>query len=102
MHQQVKNSIFTATEIILGLFILFSFCASLVICDEDIAFHLKSVKQLEDDVKHWEGRCLNKELHNIGTPCCNAEKEYNKNRRRMQRKLCFYKGKHTSMRPTVL
>ena len=92
MYQEIKNSISTATKIILGLFILIYFGASLVICDEDIAFHLKNVKDLEDDVKDWEGRCLKETLHDLGTPCCNAEKQYNQNRRRMQRKLCFYKG----------
>jgi hypothetical protein len=93
--KELKNSIFTATKIILGLFILIYFGASLVICDEDLAFHLKSVKELEDDVKDWEGRCLDKELRDLGTPCCNAEKEYNQYRRQKQRKLCFYKGNHT-------
>ena len=96
MYQEIKKSISTATKIILGLFILIYFGASLVICDEDLAFHLKSVKKLEDDVKDWEERCLDKELRDLDTPCCRAEKEYNQNRRRMQRRLCFYKGNHTS------
>ena len=96
MYQEIKNSISTATKIILGLFILIYFGACLVICDEDIAFHLKTVKELEDDVKEWEVRCLNEILYDRDTPCCNAEKEYNQNRRRMQTKLCFYKGNHTT------
>ena len=97
MHQETKNPIFIGTKIILGLFILIYFGASPVICDDDIPFCKESLKALKHDLKVWQGRCLNKELNyaqDIDTPCCNAEKKYIQNRRRMQRKLCFYKGNH--------
>ena len=97
MHQETKNPIFIATKIILGLFILIYFGASPVICDEDIPFCKLSLKTLKEDLKYWQERCLKKTLEysqDINTPCCNAEKKYIQNRRRMQRKLCFYKGNH--------
>ena len=97
MHQETKNPTFIATKIILGLFILIYFGASPVICDEDIPFCNESLKALKHDLKVWQGRCLSKELNytqDINTTCCNAEKKYIQNRRRMHRKLCFYKGNH--------
>ena len=97
MHQETENPIFIAPKIILGLFILIYFGASPVICDEDIPFCKLSLKTLKEDLKYWQERCSNKTLEysqDINTPCCNAEKKYIQNRRRMQRKLCFYKGNH--------
>ena len=85
------------TKIILGLLILLYFGGSLVICDEDILFCKESLKALKDDLTDWQKRCLDKTLEHsqdIDTPCCNAEKKYIQNRRKMNRKLCFYKGKH--------
>ena len=84
-------------KIILGLFTLLYFGASLVICDEVIPFCKESLKALKEDLKGWQKRCLNNTLEysrDIDTPCCNAEKKYIQNRRKMHRKLCFYKGKH--------
>ena len=83
------------TKITLGLFILIHFGASLVNCDEDIPFCKESLKALKDDLKDWQERCLNNTLEysrDIDTLCCNAEKEYIQNRRKIHRKLCFYKG----------
>ena len=97
MHQVTKNPIFITTKIIFGLFILIHFGASPVICDEDIPFCKVSLKTLKEDLKYWQERCLKKTREysqDINTPCCNAEKKYIQNRRRMQRKLCFYKGNH--------
>ena len=97
MYREIKKSNFIATKIILGLFILIYFDASLVICDEDIPFCKESLKALKDDLKDWQKRCLNNTLEysqDINTTCCNAEKGYIQSRRRMQRKLCFYKGNH--------
>ena len=111
MNQEIKRTIFIATKVIFGLFILIYFNASLVSCNEDIRFCNESLQALKDDVKDWQEKCSRNTLErqylplsgywhttayrqDIDTPCCNAEKKYIQNRRRMQRKLCFYKGNH--------
>ena len=95
MYQGVKRVIFISTKIIFGLLILINFRATLVACNEDIPFCHESLEALKDDVKDWQERCMqNKKLHDRHTPCCKAEEEYNQNRRRLHRKLCFYKGNH--------
>ena len=94
MYEQIKRSISIATKIILGLFILTYFGASLVICDEDIPLCKESLKELKEDLKDWQKRCLDttqEYSQDINTPCCNDEKRYIQSRRKMQRKLCFYK-----------
>ena len=86
------------TKIILGLFLLIYFGTSLVICDERIPFCKESFKAVEDDLKDWQERRLDKSLNytrHIDTTCCNAEeKKYIQNRRKKRRKLCFYEGNH--------
>ena len=97
MYQEIKRASFTATKIILGIFILMYFGASLVNCDEDIRFCKESLKELKNDLKDWKVRCLDNTLEfsrDINTRCCNTEKKYIQIRRKMQRKLCFYKGNH--------
>ena len=89
-----------ATTIILGLFILICFGASVITCNEaieNVPFCKESLKELKDDVKDWQKICKDDQLYDIDTPCCNAEKEYIKNRRRIQRKLCFFKGNHLTI-----
>ena len=98
MYQDIKRSVFIGTRIILGLFIFIYFGPSLVTCNEDIPFCKKSLQALKDDFKDWQERCSNDTLdyrQDLDTLCCNAEKKYIQNRRRMQRKLCFYKGKQS-------
>ena len=99
MYEDMRRSIFTTTKLILGLFILIYFGAKQIVCDDDtpplnenIAFCNESLKELKDDVKDWQERCLNEALYDRDTPCCNAEKKYDKERRRIHGKLCFYKG----------
>ena len=95
MNQDIQRTIFIVTKVILGFLILIYFDASLVTCNEDIPFCKESLQALKDDVKDWQTRCSNNTQdyrQDLDTPCCNAEKKYIHNRRRMQRKLCFYKG----------
>ena len=100
MNQDIQRTIFIATKVILGFLVLIYFDASLVTCNEDIPFCKESLQALKDDVKDWQARCSIFTQDYLGqhyradfeTPCCNAEKKYIQNRRRMQRKLCFYKG----------
>ena len=95
MYEEIKRSTFIATKIVLGLLLLIYFGASLVICEEEIPFCKESSKSLTDDMKDWQEKCSKKILdysQDLTTTCCNAEKKYIQNRRRMLRKLCFYKG----------
>jgi hypothetical protein len=50
------------------------------------------LRELKNDVKDWQDRCVDKNLYDRHTPCCNAEKKYNQKRRKIHGKLCFYKG----------
>ncbi|CAB3991726.1 Hypothetical predicted protein [Paramuricea clavata] len=84
--------IFITTKIIVGIHVLIYFGTSLVVCNNDIPFCRKRLKELRKDEKDWSGRCLNGEGENLDTPSCEAEKEYNHERMCMYTKICFYKG----------
>ena len=87
--------ILIATKIIVGIHILIYFGASLVVCDNDIPFCRKRLKELREDEKDWRKRCLNGEGQNLATPRCNceADKEYNHERMCMYKKICFHINK---------
>jgi CMP-2-keto-3-deoxyoctulosonic acid synthetase len=91
-YQGIRKLIFVATKITVAFLILKYFGANLVMCNEDISFCDKRLKELKQDVKDWNKRCVNTQGKDIGTPCCETEKQYNKERMKMQTKLCFYKG----------
>ena len=84
--------IFIATNIIAGLHVLMYFGTSLVVCNNDIPFCRKRLKELREDEKDWSKRCLNGKGQNLDTPSCETEKEYNHERMCMYTKICFYKG----------
>ncbi|CAB4037593.1 Hypothetical predicted protein [Paramuricea clavata] len=84
--------IFIATKIIVGIHVLVYFGTSLVVCNEDIPFCDKRLKELRKDEKDWSERCLNGEGENLVTPSCEAKKEYNHERMCVYTKICFYKG----------
>jgi hypothetical protein len=67
----------------------------MVMCNEDIPFCDKRLQEFDLDVKYWSKRCVNRQGKYIGTPCCETEEEYNKNRMNMQTKLCFYRGNNS-------
>jgi hypothetical protein len=81
-----------ATKIIVGIHILIYFGTSLVVCNNDIPFCRKWLKELREDEKDWIKRCLNGEGQNLVTPRCEAEKKYNHERMCMYTKICFHKG----------
>ena len=94
-YQEVRKLILFATNIILGFVILIYFGARMVMCNEDIPFCDKRLQEFDLDVKYWSKRCVNRQGKYIGTPCCETEEEYNKNRMNMQTKLCFYRGNNS-------
>ena len=79
-----------ATKVIFGIHILIYFGTSLVVCNNDIPFCRKRLKELREDEKDWNKRCFNGEGQNLVTPCCEAEKEYNHERMCMYKKICFH------------
>jgi hypothetical protein len=92
-YREIKRTIFIATKVFVGFLILIIFGGSLVICNEDIPFCDKRLKELKNDVKDWRKKCLDGTVHVPNSSCCAAENEQNQQRMRMQTKLCFYKGK---------
>ena len=92
--QEMKRSIFSSTKLILCFLIVIYVGASLITCGEYIPLCKESLRALKADLKDWQKRCLNDQLYDLNIPCCDAEKEYIQNRRKMLRKLCFYKGNH--------
>jgi hypothetical protein len=84
--------IFITTKIVVGIHVLIYFGTSLVVCNNDIPFCRKRLKELREDEKKWSERCLNGEGQNLDTPTCEAKKEYNHERMCMYSKICFYKG----------
>ncbi|CAB4034906.1 Hypothetical predicted protein, partial [Paramuricea clavata] len=90
-YREIRKLIFVATKITVAFLILIYFGASLVMCNEDISFCDERLKELKQDVKDWNKRCVNTQGKDIDTPCCETEKQYNKEKMNMQTKLCFYK-----------
>jgi hypothetical protein len=99
-YHEIKKLIFFATNITVAFLILIYFGASLVMCNEDISFCDNHLKRLKQDVKDWNKRCVNAQGNDTGTPCCETQKQYNKERMNMQTKLCFYKGNNNSVYST--
>ena len=98
--------VFVSTKILFASLILIYFGGTQIICNEDIPVCDKQLKQLKEDAKNWERRCLDERLGNIkdiyhffenrsesNSPSCSAEKKYLQNRMRMHSKMCFYDGK---------
>ncbi|XP_028416145.1 pro-epidermal growth factor-like [Dendronephthya gigantea] len=92
---------FVSTKILFALTILMYFGGTLINCNEDIPICDKQLKQLKEEVKNWERRCVNESLGNLdevknkrrrenNSPGCTAEKEYFQARMRMHSQMCFY------------
>ncbi|XP_028418925.1 low-density lipoprotein receptor-related protein 4-like [Dendronephthya gigantea] len=103
-----------------ALTILIHFGGNLINCNEDIPICDEQLKQLKEDVKDWEKRCVNESLENLdemeryftesqrsdnetqryfnerrrenNSSGCTAEKEYLQERMRMHSEMCFYDG----------
>ena len=99
-YQEIRKLTFVATKITVAFLMSIYFCASLVMCNEDISFCDKRLKELNHDVKDWNKRCVNTQGNDIGKPCCETQKQYSKERMNMQTKLCFYKGNNNSVYST--
>ena len=81
-----------AAKIIVGILVLIYFCTSVVICNSDIPFCDKQLKELRQDEKDWSTTCANDESQSIGSPCCQAKKNNNLKRMCVYTKTCFYEG----------
>jgi hypothetical protein len=99
-YQEIRKLTFVATKITVAFLMLIYFGASLVMCNEDISFCDKRLKELKHDVKDWNKRCVNTQGNDTGTPCCETQKQYSMERMNMQTKLCFYKGNNNSVYST--
>ena len=98
--------VFVSTKILFASLILIYFGGTQIICNEDIPVCDKQLKQLKEDAKDWERRCVFQRLGNItdidhssgnrlelNSRSCLARKEYLQDRMRMHSKTCFYDGK---------
>ncbi|XP_028410800.1 pro-epidermal growth factor-like [Dendronephthya gigantea] len=116
----MTNMAFVSTKMLFALTILIYFGGNLINCNEDIPICDKQLKQLKEDVKDWEKRCVKQRLQNLdeieryftesqrsdnetqryfnerrrenNSPGCTAEKEYLQERMRMHSEMCFYDG----------
>ena len=117
----MMRMVFVSTKIVFALTILLHFWGTLIVCNKDISICHTELKQLKEDVKNWEKRCVNESLKNLdeiqryfkeyklssteiqeyfnerrrekNSSGCMAEKEYLQERMRMHSKMCFYEGK---------
>ena len=113
--------VFVSTKILFASTILIYFGGALINGNEDILICHKQLKQLKEDVKGWEKRCVNETLgsveeiqryfnerqrplnetqryfnerrREINSSGCMAEKKYLQERMRLHTKICFYEGK---------
>ena len=81
-----------SAKIIVGILILMYFGTSLVICNSDIPFCDKRLKELRQDEKDWSTTCSNDEGQSNGSVCCQAKKNNNLKRMCVYTKTCFYEG----------
>ena len=81
-----------SVKIIVGILILIYFGTSLVICNSDIPFCDKQLKELRQDEKDWSTTCTNDEGQSNGSVCCQAKKNNNLKRMCVYTKTCFYEG----------
>ena len=85
--------ILIATKIIVGIHVLIYFGTSLVVCNNDIPFCRKWLKEVKGNEKDWNKRCLNGEGQNLATLRSEAVKEYNHERMCLYKKICFHINK---------
>ena len=90
-YQETRRVVFIVGRLFTVLLILIYFGGSLVICEEEIPVCKDHLKELKNDEKDWGKRCLKKE-QKLNSSCCEAEKEYLRERMCMHSKMCFYKG----------
>ena len=90
-YNGIKCSVILATKLFVSFFILLYFGGSLVVGNKEIPCCHKLWNDLGNNMADWRERCLDGD-HEINSSCCQAEKEYFKERRRSHRQMCFYEG----------
>ena len=102
VYGEKRRVIFVVPKIVVVLLLLTHFGARLVHCDEQIPFCKDLLQKLENDEKSWRENCLETGVNDsrrlggkmVDSPCCEAEKNYLRERRCKHSQMCFYKGKN--------
>ena len=102
VYGEKRRVIFVVPKIVVVLLLLTHFGARLVHCDEQIPFCKDLLEKLENDEKSWRENCLETGVNDsrrlgwkmVDSPCCEAEKNYLRERRCKHSQMCFYKGKN--------
>ena len=81
-------------KIIVDILMLMYFGSQLTFAKKDIPFCQKQLKEIKDDVKDWNERCMVDSYRERNTPQCNKKKKYNQASIRNHTNQCFYKGKY--------
>ena len=91
-----KRQIFPSTKTIFGIVILMYFGSHVAFANRYISSCNKQLKQLKEDVKNWNERCIDDDYLERNTTRCKEEGRYNQARIRKHTSQCFYEGNSNS------
>ena len=94
-HTELRRSLLVSTKIVIGCLFFIYFGGTRTTCNENIPHCDEHLTELKRDVQDWQERCLiNETGHEINSSCCQAEKNYFRERMHEHTEMCFYSGKN--------
>ena len=92
-----NTKVSTVVSKITFVMLFMTFGAIQVHCEERIPFCKDGMEKLEYDEKDWRGRCFKADGQILDSACCEVEKNYLRERKCMQSRMCFFKGKNLKL-----